>query len=233
MAFDWGQLAQSVAPAAAQIASSYVQNRAAGKQAEAAANQTQDRNAQTSYTTDKSLDLQALLREYESQLARRDGMLKEYQAQLDAPAQRAANAVQGDILANAQDVYIDHPRANVVHANGGLRPSMFSGDTRALGGLMSKEALLSQMAGSPKPYSQMDDIDLTEITRRKAPELTDLPQTTPFDRVMSGLALGGAFATALNPPNQPTTAATIAGRPLDPRVQTGTVVPTPLSRSPY
>jgi hypothetical protein len=98
MEIDWGQ----VINAGTQIAGAYAQSRAAGRQAEAVANQAQDRNAQNAYATDKSLDLEALVRAYAAELDRATGTLKEYETRMAAPQQRASNSVRGDILANVQ-----------------------------------------------------------------------------------------------------------------------------------
>lgn len=67
---------------------------------------------------------------------------------LEAPGMRAGNAVRGDILANAQDASFNLPSTiPKMSINGGLRPSMFSANTRALGGEMSAQALAQQRAG--------------------------------------------------------------------------------------
>lgn len=69
-----------------------------------------------------------------------------YRSQLDAPGIRAGQAVRGDILANAQDANITgvSPNIPVPSISGGLRPSMFSDDTRALGRDLSSGARAAQ-----------------------------------------------------------------------------------------
>ena len=66
---------------------------------------------------------------------------------LAAPGRRARTAVQGDTLANAQDVQVGGARIPIPQISGGLRPSMRSENTRALGRDMSRTALLGQMQG--------------------------------------------------------------------------------------
>jgi hypothetical protein len=201
MEIDWGSIIQ----AGTQLASSYAQSRALGRQAEAVANQRQDTGAQNAYATDKSLDLEALVRGYAAELDRAKGQLAEHEARLTAPGQRASNSVRGDILANVQDVGVNAPAGvNVTSFSGGLRPSLLSGNTRALGGQMSKEALLDALSGTPTPYSDLPKVDLSSITGRTAPEQTPLPQPSGMDRVMEQISLWGGLASAgLNSQQQP------------------------------
>jgi hypothetical protein len=225
---DWGQIVS----AGAQIANAYAQSRAQGRQAETVLNQAQDRNAQNSYETDKRLDLEALVRAYGAELDRATGVLKEQEARMAAPGQRATNSVRGDILANVQDVGISAPDGvNVTTFSGGLRPSLLSGNSRALGGQMSKEALLDALDGKdPTPFSDLAPVDLSSITGRRAPGLTELPEESRMEQVMQQIGLWGGLAnTGINAMNGRTTAGQIAAHGFDPRVQTGTTVPAPTS----
>lgn len=88
------------------------------------------------------------------------------QFNMQAPGMRAGNAVRGDVLANAQDAQIQGPvtgtKGRVPQITGGLRPSLMSGNTRALGSQMSRDALLSQMSGpafQPTPTPQAGGFD--------------------------------------------------------------------------
>lgn len=101
---------------------------------------------------------------------------------LEAPGQRAGNAVRGDILAHAQDATVDPsslgPNVHVPTISGGLRPSMFSDSTRSLGGLMSSQALSDQQAG--------DHFDpLTYQAPAPVPGLTPLPQSGVADTFLN------------------------------------------------
>jgi hypothetical protein len=228
---DWGQIIS----AGAQIANTYAQSRARDRASEATFNQAQDRNAQNSYATDKRLDLEALINGYQAELDKAKGQLSEYETRLSAPQSRAENSVRGDILANVQDVGISAPDGvNVTSFSGGLRPSLLSGNSRALGAQMSKEALLDALSGSPMPFSSMAPVDLSSITGRTAPELTDPPEKSGMERVMQQIGLWGGLATqGVNAMNGRTTAGQIAAQGFDPRVQsgpgnvTGTNVPNP------
>jgi hypothetical protein len=191
---DWGSLIS----AGAQIGAAYAQSKAQGRAAEAVANQRQDAGAQNAYSTDKSLDLEALVRGYQAELDKAKGQLSEYETKLSAPQSRAANSVRGDILANVQDVGVSAPDGvNVTSFSGGLRPSLLSGNSRALGGQMSKEALLDALSGSPTPFSNMAPVDLSSITGRSAPAQTELPQASAMDRVMEAIGTYGGMASGL------------------------------------
>lgn len=194
MQVDWGQLIN----AGAQIGAAYAQSRAQGRQAEAITNQRQDAGAQGAYATDKSLDLEALVRAQQAELDRAKGIMSEYEQRLSAPQSRAANSVRGDILANVQDVGFDAPAGvNVTSFSGGLRPSLLSGNSRALGQQMSKEALLDALSGGgPQPFSALKPMDVSSITDRTAPEQTGLPQASAMDRVMENIGLWGGLASA-------------------------------------
>lgn len=133
-----------------------------GRIDETNATQGQDRNA---------------LYRYNAQLGQADMDLKRKNYTLDAPGKRASNSVRGDILANAQDVSIGLPSTiPQTTISGGLRPSMFSANTRALGGEMSSQALASQQAGDT--FSDLP----------APPELTPLPQAGKTDSILNSAA---------------------------------------------
>jgi hypothetical protein len=191
---DWGQ----VISAAAQVGGAVAQSKAQGRAAEASINQRQDQGAQNAYATDKSLDLEALIRGYQAELDKAKGQLSEYETKLSAPQSRASNAVRGDILANVQDVGVSAPDGvNVTSFSGGLRPSLLSGNSRALGQQMSKEALLDALSGTPTPFSDMAPVDLSPITRRTAPSQTALPQPSGMDKVLEAIGTYGSIAGGL------------------------------------
>ncbi len=135
--------------------SSLSAGRASGRVAEANANQNQNRAA---------VDL--------------------YNSELAAPAKIASNAVRGDILSNAQDVSIDAPSTiPVPKISGGLRPSMFSPETRATGVGLRSNALAS--AANLKPVI--------------APVLPELPQAGGFDSFLNGASTISGLSRAVPP----------------------------------
>jgi hypothetical protein len=197
---DWG----AVVNAGTQIATTIANQQAAkakGRADEARISNEFDRGTMDRYATDKELDLRALVDQYRSELDRAKGVMSEYEMRLDAPGRRASNAVRGDILANVQDVGVNAPAGvNVTSFSGGLRPSLLSGNSRALGAQMSKEALLDALDGKdPTPYSDMAPMDLSSITNRRAPAQTPMQQPSGMDRVMENIAMwAGLAGTAAN-----------------------------------
>ncbi len=204
---DWGAIIQA-ATAASTVAAQAAAARSAANQNKAVLQQGQDRNALAGYQTDKQLDLSALNSAYQAALSRGSGMLSEQAANLAAPAKRAANSIRGDILANAQDAVAGNVPAgvHVINFSGGLRPSMFSGNTHALGAAMSRQALLDQLAPAATPFSDLKPLDVSSITSRTAPGVTPLPQGNALDSILSNIGMYGAFAGAagtLMPNGQP------------------------------
>jgi hypothetical protein len=116
-------------------------------------------------------------------IQQRQDQLNQLRAQLAlaAPSLEAKNAARGDVLANAQDATLSGLPSylHVPTISGGLRPSLFSGNTRALGANMSRNALLNNMSGAD------------------VPALTPLPQSTSVDTALQGLSLGGGLLNAL------------------------------------
>lgn len=122
--------------------------------------------------------------------------------QLAAPGERAGNAVRGDILSRAQDVAIAGAPGGlpIPTISGGLRPSMFSGTTRALGTNMTNQALSEQQKGdqfgalpsvpdytAPPPY----------ISPGAPPPLTDLPAAGVGSTILNTAGTIGTLADIL------------------------------------
>jgi hypothetical protein len=130
---------------------------------------------------------------------------------LDAPGKRAGNSVRGDILANAQDVTFDLPSTiPKINVAGGLRPSMFSANTRALGGEMSAQALAEQRKGDafgPLPTLPNYQGPTSKLPQFKAPApyvnpplaptMQQGPQANGFDTAMNIAGYAGLAAPYL------------------------------------
>lgn len=123
-----------------------------------------------------ALAKQAQLQQEQDQLAQNRALLA-----LKAPGMEAGNAVRGDVLANSKDAsFTGLPSyIHVPQMSGGLRPSMLSQNSRALGANMSRNALMHNMSG--------DDV----------PDLTPLPTRTGYDTALQGVATGAGFLNAL------------------------------------
>ncbi len=126
---------------------------------------------------------------------------------LAAPGKRAGNSVRGDILANAQDASFNLPSTIPKSSiSGGLRPSMFSANTRALGGELSSQALADQRKGdtfAPLPTLPNYQGPTSKLPTYKAPapyvnpppapQLTAQPQANGLD---TGLNIAGYASLA-------------------------------------
>lgn len=100
---------------------------------------------------------------------------------LSAPQSEASNSVRGDILAKSQDATISGLPSyiHVPTIGGGLRPSMLSANSRALGANMSRNALLNNISG------------------KDVPDLTPLPQANAYDSILQGVGTGAGFLNAV------------------------------------
>ena len=138
------------APAIASGIGALVKGRAAGRQAAAGANETQDRLRMASAAFNRQ-----------------------------NPEARMGAAVRGDTLANVQDYQLGGEGRNL-SATGGLRPSLMTPGTRALGASASRNAMLSQLGqpgGTENPYAPVTP--------------TPLPQAGLLDKIGGPLALTG------------------------------------------
>lgn len=211
--------------------SAIASGRAQGAQAEAGLSQSQDRNAISLYgaenaanANENNFDLgRGNLALSTSTAANNFGLnrgslanqnaatdLAQRNFQLAAPGKRAGNAVRGDILSNAQDVAFSGLPSNipVPTISGGLRPSMFSADTRALGADISSQARAAQAKGdtfAPLPdlptYQAPEGGLPTYKAGPAAPTLTGLPSggaTSAIGNASSILGLAPTVWSAIN-----------------------------------
>lgn len=191
--------AAQIAGAAAPTAEAIAAGRAQGRVQEGVMNQRQDQNAEQRYRD--VLAENAMHNRYNEStanygLSKADVDLARRKFSLAAPGQRASNSVRGDILANAQDTHITGlPKGvNVPTITGGLRPSMFSANTRALGGAMSSQALQDQLAGDNfEALPNMPDY----LSPPAAPGLTPLPQAGTLDKILTTAGTVGSLASTI------------------------------------
>lgn len=105
---------------------------------------------------------------------------------LSAPGQLANQSVRGDILANSQDATVSNLPSyiHVPTQTGGLRPSMLSASSRALGGQMSRNALADSTSGK---YT-------TQAPLPTVPGATAMPDPSVLQGLLakSGMAAGAA-----------------------------------------
>lgn len=170
-----------------------------GRQAQAAQQVPIDRMNQDAATSTLGVQQRALDAQDAARLARAMGILQEQRAGREAPGQRASNAVRGDILANAQDAtFSGSSRIPRFEFGGGLRPSMFSGATRQLGGEMSRQALVDQLKGESTPFSDLPEADYSRILDAKPiPGGTPLPEGSRMDSVLQAIGQYGGLAAGV------------------------------------
>lgn len=213
---DWATIMPLVT-AGVSTAGQVAAARQAGRQAQASAQVPVDQLNQRAAESTLSVQQKALDAQDAARLARALGILQESEAARKAPGQRASNAVRGDILANAQDVKLSGLSSRIpkMSFEGGLRPSMMSGNTRQLGAEMSRAALLDQLKGDKTPFSSLPEADYSRILNAKpVPGGTALPEGSRMDSILQaigqygGLAAGTAQGAGLWKP--PATTAPIA-----------------------
>lgn len=117
---------------------------------------------------------------YGNVLNRADTELAQKKYALSAPQQRADNSVRGDVLANVRDFRFSPTFGG--GSTGGKRPSILSDNTRALGALMSSDALKSQQGGDS--FAPIENV----------PGLTPLPHAGAFDKVLTTAGTIGSLA---------------------------------------
>ena len=205
---DWATIMPLVT-AGVSTAGQIAAARQQGRQAQAQAQVPVDRMNQDAATSTLGIQQRGLDAQDAARLARALGMLQEQRASLEAPGMNASNAVRGDILANAQDAEFSGPsRVPKFEFSGGLRPSMFSGNTRQLGSAMSRDALMSQLKGSATPFSDLPEADYSQILNAKpVPGATPLPEGSRMDSVLQAIGQYGGLAAGvyngMNPPSTP------------------------------
>ena len=123
------------------------QGASAGRQLETQNNATQDTQRTTQYGINQQAILDALKQAESANMNRATLDLNQRNFALNAPTTRMSQSARGSMLANAQDLQISHPRANIPTITGGMRPSALSPETRQLGALVARQTLLDQMKG--------------------------------------------------------------------------------------
>lgn len=136
-----------VGSALAKVLGGASQGAAAGRQQTTQNNATQDTQRTSQYGINQQAILDALKSAESANMNRAALDLNRRQFTLDAPTTRMNQSARGSMLANAQDVKVSHPRAHIPTITGGARPSALSQETRDLGSLVTRQALMAQMAG--------------------------------------------------------------------------------------
>lgn len=219
---DWGSLATAGVNAAGQIAA----QRQAGRERQAAAQVDVDKLNQSAYNADTSAKAEGLRAQDAALLARAAGMLEEQAANRKAGGERASQSVRGDLLANLSDVSLSGLPSRIpkMSFEGGLRPSVLSGNSRALGAELSRAALLDQMKGDKTPFADLPGADFSSLIGRETPGGTALPSGGKLDAILSAInMIGGTGAGLYNSQRQQIPTPATGGQPTTPTLNPATV----------
>lgn len=117
---------------------------------------------------------------------------------LNAPRTRASQSVRGSILQNAQPFQLSglpsRISSRIPQMSGGLTPAMFNADTRALGGQLTRDALIDQLKGDD--FEPMRETDFSAAILQN-PQLQELEKSGLLERIMGGLGLGASVASPI------------------------------------
>lgn len=138
---------QFLIPAIGSILGGMASGASKGRQQTTENNATQDNQRTTQYGINQNAILEALKAAESGNMNRAGLDLQQRQFALNAPTTRMSQSARGSMLANAQDLQISHPRANIPTITGGMRPSALTPETRQLGQLVARQTLMDQMKG--------------------------------------------------------------------------------------
>lgn len=208
---NWGDVASAGVKTAGDIAKA----RAAGREAQATQQVNVDQLNQNAYRSDTDARTEGLKAQDAALLVRAAGMLEEQAAARKAAGERASNSVRGDILANVGDVKLSGLPSRIpkMEFEGGLRPSLLSGNSRTLGAEMSRQALMDQMQGDATPYADLPAADFSSVINSKTPGGTALPEGSKLDSILGAIALYGGLGSSLYEGNRKQTPTTDSPAP--------------------
>lgn len=183
----------AAAPAISGLLGGAAKGRAEGRVDEAKLLSDQDRNRLYGYNTQQEATTAALTAEERAKLDRAALEMARRKYALDAPTTKARQAALGDLMANVQDFQMKGGgggRVQPMQFAGGLRPSALGPNARGAGAEMSRQALMSMLAGE-----KFDDVAATDFRSGilKPPTLSKLPQASGLDKFLNV----ASFAAAL------------------------------------
>lgn len=150
------------------------------------------------YGTQQGAALNAANAGANEKMNQRGQALDEKKFALAAPSVRANQSVRGSILQNAQPLKLsglpDRVASHIPTIEGGLSPAMFSDDTRALGGEMSRQALINQLKGDT--FDPMESTDFSK-SLLPTPKLEEFQKSGLLEKILGGLGMGSAISGAI------------------------------------
>lgn len=157
-------------------------------------NLQQDQLKTSQYGIQQNAILEALRQAEQANMNRAGLDLSRRTFSLNAPTTRMQQAARGSALANAQDVKVSHPRAHIPEISGGMRPSMLTPETRQLGELIARQALVAQMNGDT--FEDVPGQDWQGGVMA-GPGVTPQPQAGLFEKIGGAVGMGGAGLDAV------------------------------------
>lgn len=147
------------------------------------------------YGTNQNATMNALMAGSRERSDQRGQALDERKFALSAPSTRANQSVRGSILQNAQPVTLsglpDRVSSHIPQISGGLTPAMFSADTRALGGEMTRKALIDQLKGDT--FDPMEQTDFNKGVL-PLPKMEEYQKAGLLEKILGGVGLAGSLA---------------------------------------
>lgn len=163
-------------------------------------NQTQQKNQLLAqmYGMNQNATMNALTAGSAERLQQGNQELDRKQFALTAPRTRASQSVRGSILQNAQPLALsglpDRVSSRIPSMSGGLTPAMFSADTRALGGEMTRSALIDQLKGDE--FAPMEQTDFSKGVL-PMPALEELKKSGLLEQIMGSLGLASSVGAGI------------------------------------
>lgn len=163
-------------------------------------NQTQNKNQLLAqlYGVNQNATMNALTAGSSERLQQGNQALDQRQFALNAPKARASQSVRGSILQNAQPLSLsglpDRVSSRIPTMSGGLTPAMFNSDTRALGGELTRSALIDQLKGDE--FAPMERTDFSKGVLAM-PQLEELKQSGLLEKILGSLGLASSVAAGI------------------------------------
>jgi hypothetical protein len=127
-------------------------------------------------------------------MGQRNQALDEKKFALAAPSVRAGQSVRGSIMQNAQPVKLsglpDRISSRVPTIEGGLSPALFNDNTRALGGEMTRKALIDQLKGDE--FAPMEATDFSKGIV-PMPEMAEMERAGLLEKIFGGVGMAGSI----------------------------------------
>lgn len=159
-------------------------------------NQTAQRNQLLAqlYGMNQNAQTNALQNKSAEQLAHAGVDMDRRKFALQAPNVRASQSVRGSIMQNAKPFQVQasgRVAQHIPQISGGLTPEMFSADTRALGGELSRKALIDQLKGD-----QFDPLTATDFESGvlPTPKLEEFQRAGLLEKILGGVGLASSLA---------------------------------------